>query len=162
MTTGPQEQKRPASPAPSSPGSPTPPTAPTAPPAEPEDVDALLADSLRAQSEQEFTWREPERRPRWYERAELGESAPTGAAGSPSPADAVTASSASRAGRPGRRMRMGQFILGAICLLLALWCLTAVVLGVVINPLLVTLAVCAVAGLALVAAGLRPRPGARL
>ncbi|MDZ5076521.1 phage holin family protein [Nesterenkonia sp. HG001] len=161
MTTGPRERDQhtpSAAPSPTgaSAGSPT---RPAAPPPEPEDVDALLADSLKAQSEQEFAWREPERRPRWYERAEMERNSTSTSA---SPGAGVAAPASHRSRRTGGRMRVGQFIVGAICLMLALWCLASLVLGVVFDPLLVALAVCAVAGLALVGAGLRPKPGTRI
>lgn len=135
------------------------PTRPTIPlPPEPEDVDALLADSLRAQSEQEFTWKEPERRPRWYERAEMQQAASAESPSTPAAAAAPGKSPGRRRGRP----RIGQAVFALICLMLALWVLAAVVLNVMIDPLMVALGICAVAGLALVVGGLRPRPGVRL
>lgn len=123
-------------------------------PAEPADVDALLAGSLRAHSEEDFAWKEPTRRPRWYERAELQQHAESQAPASQE--------SASTPVRRRVRTRTGQFVFGAVCLLLALWALIAVVFGVVLDPILVALGLCATAGAALVVVGLRPRPGRRL
>ncbi|WP_258933905.1 hypothetical protein [Nesterenkonia pannonica] len=36
-----------------------------------DDVDAILAESLRAQPGDDFTWKEPERRPRWWQRQDV-------------------------------------------------------------------------------------------
>lgn len=126
-------------------------------PTEPEDVNALLADSLKAQSEEDFTWKEPQRRPRWYERAEMQQAT---AATDSSVAEATDGDRHSGSGRGPRRT--GQFVLAMICLLLALWCLAALVLGIVVDPLVVALTACTMAGAALVIAGLRPKPGRRL
>ncbi|WP_258933906.1 hypothetical protein [Nesterenkonia pannonica] len=46
--------------------------------------------------------------------------------------------------------------------MLALWVMASTAFGLSIDPLVVGLVVCTVAGLVLVAAGLRPKPGARL
>lgn len=116
------------------------------------DVDALLSESLHAQSEQDFTWKEPERKPRWFERAEVErtEVAP------PHGADSrhIAPGPAARGG--GRGVRFGQLVFAAICLLLALWVLLGVVVGVVIEPIVVALGLFALAGISLVVAGLRP------
>lgn len=111
---------------------------------EPDDVDALLAESLKAQSEKDFTWKEPERKPRWFERAEM-QNPP--AATSPAP----------RAVARDTEPRFGQMVFGAICLILAFWCLMTVLFGFFIDPVIVALGICTLAGLAFVAAGLRPR-----
>ncbi|GAA1146744.1 hypothetical protein [Nesterenkonia lutea] len=148
------------------------PTHPTVPlPPEPEDVDELLAESLRAQDEQDFTWKEPDRGPRWFERAEQeaalgsGPGLEGGALMPPAEQAAVphprgTGSSA----RTGRATgpRITGAVYAAVAVALALWVLASVVLGVHIEPLVVALGVCSLAGLALVAAGLRPRPGHRI
>lgn len=137
------------------------PSHPTTPiPPEPEDVDALLADSLKAQSERDFTWKEPERKPRWWERAELEEAPATGASQPSGPVAPAASSGSSRAERSGPRF--GQMLWGAICLVLALWVLAGVVLGVTIEPVLLALGLCTIAGVALVLAGLRPKPGHRI
>ncbi|GAB3850812.1 hypothetical protein [Nesterenkonia populi] len=115
----------------------------------PEDVDALLAESLRAQSEEDFTWKEPERKPRWWQRQEMHQAS----AGSTT----VRSSAGERKG-----VRLGSVIFGAVCLLLALWVLATVTLGLMIDPIVVGLVVCTAAGLSLVLAGLRPKPGTRL
>lgn len=118
-------------------------------PQEPEDVDALLAESLRAESEADFTWKEPERRPRWWQRAEMQQPSATSAA--------MTTTAAEPTG-----VRLGSLIFGAVCLILALWVLATVVFGLSVDPVVVALVICSLAGLTLVAAGLRPRPGQRI
>lgn len=151
------------------------PTHPTTPlPPEPADVDELLAESLRAQSEADFTWKEPERRPRWFERAEQEAalasgagaesghaqdalSAPAGSSRGAAPAAAGSSSSDHRHGP-----RVGGVVYAAVAMALALWVLASVVLGIHIEPLIVALGVCSLAGLALVGAGLRPKPGQRI
>ncbi|WP_300344144.1 hypothetical protein [Nesterenkonia sp.] len=124
-------------------------------PPEPEDVDALLAESLKAQSERDFTWKEPERRPRWWERAERQHSS---VAARPS---AEVAPSASRS-REREQVRFGSVIFALVALALAAWVIASVVFGVAVDPLVVGLVLCTLAGLTLVAAGLRPRPGTRI
>lgn len=158
------------------------PTHPTAPLPEPADVDELLAESLRAQSEQDFTWKEPERRPRWFERAEA-EAALAGEPGAEAE-HAHAGLAAGPTGRPPERSRgvtgvasragsasgsdqrhgprVGGAVYAAVAIALALWVLASVVLGIHIEPLIVALGVCSLAGLALVGAGLRPRPGHRI
>ncbi|WP_156837145.1 hypothetical protein [Nesterenkonia alba] len=125
-------------------GSSVPPTVP-----EPEDVDALLSESLRAETEDAFSWKEPQRRPRWWERAEQTGTLHTAPAPSP-------------AAQQSRGVRLGPLIVGGACLLLAWWVLVTVAFGITIDPLFIALAVCTLAGVTLVAAGLRPKPGARL
>lgn len=127
-------------------------------PPEPADVDALLAESLRAQSEQDFTWREPERSPRWWERAEA--QAPP--IGSPLASQSGAPSSAARPHRGRNRVRIGSAVFALAALLLAAWVIASVVFGVTVEPVVIGLIICTLAGLALVAAGLRPKPGARL
>lgn len=130
-------------------------------PQEPADVDALLAESLKAQSERDFTWKEPDRRPRWWERAEAETS--SGISGTRSP---ETAPSQRGAGgshlRSERAVRPGSIIFSFVALALAGWVVVSVVFGVTVDPIVLGLVVCALAGLALVAAGLRPKPGTRL
>lgn len=121
-------------------------------PREPEDVDSLLAETLRAESEEHFTWKEPERRPRWYERVEQQSPAATAAAASTTVSTAGTGTGARRNGPHIR-----QLLVGVACLLLALWCLAALVLGVVLDPVVVLLGLCTLGGLALIVAGLAPR-----
>lgn len=125
-------------------------------PAEPEDVDALLAESLRAQSERDFTWKEPERKPRWWERAESPDEA-TGAV-APTP-QAEVASSASR---DGRGVRLGSVVFALVSLVLAGWVVAAVAFGITVEPLVVGLIMCSLAGMSLIIAGLRPKPGTRI
>ncbi|WP_010524237.1 hypothetical protein [Nesterenkonia sp. F] len=132
-------------------------------PREPEDVDSLLAETLRAESEEHFTWKEPERKPRWYERVEQQSPAAASASRTVSPTSSaapapIGAPTAASGGGP----RIGQLLLGAACLLLALWCLAALVFGVVLDPLVVALGLCTLGGLALIIAGLRPRRRRRL
>ncbi|GFZ78640.1 hypothetical protein [Nesterenkonia alkaliphila] len=132
---------------------------PTTPlPPEPEDVDALLAESLKAQSEADFTWKEPERKPRWWERAEA--QAPRSQAVSPGYSGEVAASS-SPAGQ-GQGIRLGSVIFGLVALVLAGWVVASVVFGFSVDPLVVGLVICSLAGISLVAAGLRPKPGTRI
>ena len=121
------------------------------------DVDALLSESLHAQSERDFTWKEPERKPRWIERAEVErtEAAP------PEGAYSRHLSPGSAARGRGSGVRFGQLVFAAICLLLALWVVLGVV-GFVIEPIVVALGLFALAGIALVAAGLRPARRRRL
>ncbi|MGJ9425822.1 hypothetical protein ACHABX_08250 [Nesterenkonia halotolerans] len=145
------------------------PTHPTRPlPPEPADVDELLAESLRAQSEKDFIWKEPERGPRWFERAEQEaalNSAPTEQTlSAPSrPADAIGdhGSDATRY-RRSSGPRVGGAVFAAIAVALALWVLATVVLGIYIDWLIIALGVCGLAGLAFVAAGLMPKPGSRI
>ena len=115
------------------------------------DVDALLSESLHAQSEKDFTWKEPERKPRWFERAEVDRPD----AAQPERAYSQQASSTSPSHPGGTGIRFGQLVFAAICLLLALWVLLGVVVGVVIEPIVMALGLFALAGIALVAAGLR-------
>ena len=124
-------------------------------PDRPHEIDSLLAESLQTTTAEDFDWKEPERGPRWWERAEA-----EGRLGG--------ASSERTADRPGSDteepsgMRPGQLVVGTVCFLLALWCLLGVVLGVMVDPLLVGLGICTLAGLILIAAGLRPRRRRRL
>ncbi|GAA1104938.1 hypothetical protein [Nesterenkonia jeotgali] len=146
-------------------------THPTRPlPAEPADVDELLAESLRAQSERDFTWKEPERGPRWFERAEQ-QAALSAATAAPSHSPAVPEAQSppagrGRSGRAGSRSGGGPRIAGVIyatiAMALALWVLASMVLGIYIDWLIVALGVFALAGLALVVTGLMPKPGTRL
>ncbi|GAA1167333.1 hypothetical protein [Nesterenkonia sandarakina] len=144
-------------------------THPTRPlPAEPADVDELLAESLRAQSERDFTWKEPERGPRWFERAEQ-QAALSAAAAASSHSVAVPEPQSPPAGRSGRAgsrsgggPRIAGVIYAAIAMALALWVLASMVLGIYIDWLIVALGVFALAGLALVVTGLMPKPGTRL
>lgn len=140
---------------------PTTPIHPEAYPPEPEDVDALLAGSLRAESERDFTWKEPARKPRWWERSEVA----TASAANPveAPSSRVHTTSPGPGGSSsGSTPRIGQMLWGAICFVLALWVLAGVVLGVTIEPVLMALGLCTFAGIALVLAGLRPKPGRRV
>lgn len=149
------------------------PTRPTEVPSEPADVDELLAESLRAQSEQDFTWKEPERRPRWFERAEQEAARASGSGpDAPGPQDGLTVARGSGGVTTGtgsstrstqhRGPRVGGAVYAAVAMALALWVLASVVLGIHIEPLIVALGVCSLAGLALVGAGLRPKPGHRI
>lgn len=132
-------------------------------PREPEDVDSLLAETLRAESEEHFTWKEPERKPRWFERVEQQSPAAASASRTVSPSSsAAPAPIGSSAASSGGGPRIGQLLLGAVCLMLALWCLAALVFGVVVDPLLMALGLCTLGGLALVVTGLRPRRRRRL
>lgn len=124
---------------------------------EPADVDALLSESLKAQSEQDFTWKEPERKPRWWERAE----AQSPDAVAPRPSSEVKASNRCSTESQGG-MRPGSIIFALAALALAAWVIVSVVFGVTVDPIVVGLVVSGLAGLALVAAGLRPKPGRRL
>lgn len=115
--------------------------------AEPADVDALLAESLKAQSERDFTWKEPERRPRWWERAEA----------------AGAVSQVSKEAAPGKpAARWGSVVFALISLILAGWVVATVAFGVTVSPLVVGLVICFAAGSCLIIAGLRPKPGTRL
>lgn len=143
------------------PSHPTTPIHPEAYPPEPEDVDALLAESLRAESERDFTWKEPTRKPRWWERAEVESPPAATPAESPRPSAPATAPTRSAASS-GSGPRVGQMLWGAVCLVLALWVLAGVMLGVTIEPVLLALGLCTFAGIALVLAGLRPKRGRRL
>lgn len=128
-------------------------------PLPPEEVDALLAESLKAQSERDFTWKEPERKPRWWERADQ-----TGAVEPPTSHQTVSAAPSKPPARDQQRqsVRVGSVIFGLVALVLAAWVVASVVFGVALDPLLIGLVVCTLAGLSLVAAGLRPKPGARI
>ena len=144
-------------------------THPTRPlPAEPADVDELLADSLRAQSERDFTWKEPERRPRWFERAEAeaafgaGGTQPTGQVAAPAAKSPMTGTSRRADAKSVSGPRISGAIYAAIAVALALWVLASTVLGVHIDWLIVALGVFGLAGLALVLTGLMPKPGTRL
>ncbi|WP_218222036.1 hypothetical protein [Nesterenkonia sp. Act20] len=146
------------------------PTHPTRPlPPEPADVDELLAESLRAQSEKDFTWKEPERGPRWFERAEQ-EAALTSAGPAeqtlPAPSKATAATGGHGPDSARRRRasgpRVGGAVFAAIAVALALWVLASVVLGIYIDWLIIALGVCGLAGLVFVAAGLMPKPGSRI
>lgn len=127
----------------------------TAFPPEPENIDELLAESLRAQSEEDFTWKEPERRPRWWQRAEVQQASPAGRSVTAEPSPA--AGGAERSGP-----RLGQLVFAAICMILALWTVMTVLFGVFLDPVVLALGICTLAGLALVLGGLRPRPGQRI
>ncbi|WP_150461760.1 hypothetical protein [Nesterenkonia ebinurensis] len=131
---------------------------PTTPlPPEPEDVDALLAESLKAQSEADFTWKEPERKPRWWERAEAQAPEP----GAVSPAFTGEVAAVSAAGdRQG--IRLGSMVFALVALVLAGWVVASVAFGLSMDPLMVGLVICSLAGIALIAAGLRPKPGTRI
>lgn len=124
-------------------------------PPEPHDVDALLAESLRAQSERDFTWKEPERKPRWWERAEA-----------PDQSSSEVTTSASRdlaaASRGERGVRLGSVVFALVCLVLAGWVIGTIAFGVAVEPLVVGLVICSVAGLSLIIGGLRPKPGTRI
>lgn len=120
----------------------------------PHEVDSLLAESLQTTAAEDFDWKEPERGPRWWERAE----AQGQVIGAPASGHAVSRHPDEEAAG----LRPGQLVFGTICFLLALWCLLGVVLGVTVDPLLVGLGICTLAGLILIAAGLRPRRGRRL
>lgn len=125
-------------------------------PHERHEVDSLLADSLQTTAAEDFDWKEPERGPRWWERAE--------AAGQLSSSSAETAQDTPRpsADEGHTGLRTGQLVFGTICLLLALWCLVGVIWGIFVDPLLVALGICVLCGLILLAAGLRPRRRLRL
>ncbi len=123
-------------------------------PPEPENIDELLAESLKAQSEQDFTWKEPERRLRWWQRAEVQQST----AGPSSLTTTAAPSAAAESSGP----KLGQLVFAAICLILALWTVMTVLFGVFLDPILLALGICTLAGLALVVSGLRPRPGRRI
>ncbi|RJN31685.1 hypothetical protein [Nesterenkonia natronophila] len=125
-------------------------------PAEPEDVDALLAESLKAQSERDFTWKEPERRPRWWERAEATGEASGGV--TPAPSSSRAAQSTGRKSE----VRMRSVVFALISLVLAGWVVASVAFGVTLDPLVVGLVICFLAGTSLIIAGLRPKPGARI
>lgn len=130
-------------------------------PQEPADVDALLSESLKAQSEQDFTWKEPERKPRWWERAEAQAPGSESAEMAPRPSSEVRGShSASDRSRGG--VRPGSVIFALAALALAGWVIVSVVFVVTVDPIVVGLVVSALAGLSLVAAGLRPKPGRRI
>lgn len=129
-------------------------------PAAPADVDELLSESLKAQTEQDFTWKEPERRPRWWERAEAN-AAQSSAAMSPRTESAVAASPRSSSASGGG-VRVGSVVFGLVALALAAWVIVSVVFDVSVEPLVAGLVICTLAGLALVAAGLRPKPGRRI
>lgn len=122
-------------------------------PPEPENIDELLAESLKAQSEKDFTWKEPERRPRWWQRAEVQQAPPTGQ---------VNTTPAAYPAPERTGPRLGQLVFGAICLILALWTAMTVLFGAFLDPIILALGVCTLAGLALVVGGLRPKPGRRI
>lgn len=126
----------------------------------PADVDALLSESLKAQSEQDFTWKEPERRPRWWERAEATDPQPSGSL-SPRAGSSVASTPRSSASARGG-VRIGSVVFALVALVLAAWVIVSVMFDVSIEPLVVGLIVCTLAGLALVAAGLRPTSGRRI
>lgn len=133
---------------------------PTVPlPAEPADVDALLSESLKAQTERDFAWKEPERAPRWWERAEAQRHQEYGPeAAAPSFTGQLATSSDSR----GQGMRLGSVIFALICMALAAWVVASVAFGLSVDPLMVGLVLSSLAGLALIVAGLRPKPGTRI
>lgn len=132
---------------------------PTAPlPTEPADVDALLSESLKAQSERDFAWKEPERAPRWWERAE----AQRQQYGSEAAAPAFTGELARSSGSSGQGMRLSSVIFSLICMALAAWVVASVAFGLSVDPLMVGLVLSSLAGLALIVAGLRPKPGTRI
>lgn len=137
-------------------------------PPEPENIDELLADSLKAQSEQDFTWKEPEKKPRWWQRAEAEQGTGVGAEAGDSggalstaqhsaPMTAPASSSSQKSGP-----RLGQLVFAAMCLILALWTVMTVLFGVFLDPLVVALGVCTLGGVALVVGGLLPRSGQRI
>jgi hypothetical protein len=125
-------------------------------PTEPEDVDALLAESLKAQSERDFTWKEPERKPRWWERAEASGESSDGV----TPVASGGVAARSSGGNSGVRIRSVVFAL--ISLVLAGWVVASVAFGVTLDPLVVGLVICFMAGTSLIIAGLRPKPGTRI
>lgn len=133
---------------------------PTAPlPSEPADVDTLLSESLKAQSERDFSWKEPERAPRWWERAEAQRQQDHSTeAATPSFSGQMAVSSDPH----GQGIRLGSVVFALICMALAAWVVASVVFGLSVDPLMVGLVLSSVAGLALIAAGLRPKPGTRI
>lgn len=137
------------------------PTASIPSPSEPKDVDALLAESLKAQSEMDFTWKEPERKPRWWQRAEMQQHSSVYSSGPTTPVgpSSVYPRTTDRE-KPG--IRTGTMVFGVICLLLAMWVIASVVFSVSVDPITVALVICTLAGLTLVAAGLKPKPGQRI
>lgn len=134
------------------------PTAAMPMPPEPENIDELLAQSLRAQSEEDFTWKEPEKKPRWWQRAEAQHADALSA--SPRPEPMATQPTSSPAPKSGPRL--GQLVFAAMCLVLALWTVMTVLFGVFLDPLVVALGVCTLGGVALVVGGLLPRSGQRI
>lgn len=143
-------------------------THPTRPlPPEPADVDELLAESLRAQSEKDFIWKEPERGPRWFERAEQEAALTSARTEQTLPAASKTFDAAGHGAGPASHRRasgprVGGAVFAAIAVALALWVLASVVLGIYIDWLIIALGVCGIAGLVFVAAGLMPKPGSRI
>lgn len=117
----------------------------------PQDVDSLLAESLQTTPTEDFDWKEPERGPRWWERAEAEGQLTTPMPGTQNPVDTRAAEQVPTG------MRTGQLVFGTICLLLAVWCLLGILFGIELDPLLVVLGICTLCGVILVAAGLRPR-----
>lgn len=135
---------------------------PTVPlPPEPDDVDALLAESLKAQTERDFAWKEPERRPRWWERAEA-QRPDTHAGDAAAMTPGLTGTMAVSSSHRGQGMRLGSVIFALICLVLAAWVVASVAFGLSVDPLMVGLVLCSLAGLSLILAGLRPKPGTRI
>lgn len=134
---------------------------PTAPlPTEPADVDALLSESLKAQTERDFTWKEPERKPRWWERAEAQQDAY--APGSSAMTPTFTGEMAAPSSRAGHGMRLSSVVFALVCLVLAAWVVASVAFGLSVDPLMVGLVICSLAGLSLIIAGIRPKPGTRI
>lgn len=123
------------------------------------DVDALLAESLKAQSPESFTWKEPERSPRWWQRAEMEQAQRQQEASAAVP---PSSSAAAKRDHGSAGVRGSTVAFGLICLMLALWVIGTVIFGIHIEPILVALVVTTLGGLTLVAAGLRPKPGRRL
>lgn len=144
-------------------------THPTRPlPPEPADVDELLAESLRAQTERDFIWKEPERGPRWFERAEQEAALTSARTEQITPAPSKTPETIggyaydSKGHRRNSGPRVGGAVFAAIAVALALWVLASIVLGIYIDWLIIALGVCGLAGLVFVAAGLMPKPGRRI
>ncbi|WP_120004681.1 hypothetical protein [Nesterenkonia muleiensis] len=134
---------------------------PTVPlPPEPADVDALLSESLKAQTERDFTWKEPERKPRWWERAEAQQDAY--APGPAAVAPTFTGEMAAPSPRTRQGMRLSSVVFALVCLVLAAWVVASVAFGLSVDPLMVGLVICSLAGLSLIIAGIRPKPGTRI
>lgn len=133
-------------------GTPAEPTPPT------EDVDALLASSLSARTEDDFTWREPERSPRWWERAEMQRSE----MGRTEDSEADDRNPVKRTEADQQSgVRIGAVVWSLIAMTLAGWVIAAAGFGLALDPLVLLLVVCATAGILLVVSGLLPRSGRR-
>lgn len=138
-------------------GAPAEPTPPT------EDVDALLASSLRARTEDDFTWREPERSPRWWERAEMRRAEmQRSEMGRTEDSEAADRNPVKRAEADQQSgVRIGAVVWSLIAMTLAGWVIAAAGFGLALDPLVLLLVVCATAGILLVVSGLLPRSGRR-